>query len=170
MAVSRWRTRLSRTECSGALRSWLTESRSLTVRCQRMSSSFRVRVLHQGWGRALGDSQGGKVCLPVRDVLLECDGAPVIFAHTTLCTAAGGRLRRWLARLGERSLGSVLFRHPGFRRGALEYLRLNAQQPLFRQALAGQQLPGALWARRSLHRLGREALLVTEVFLPALGD
>jgi chorismate-pyruvate lyase len=53
----------------------------------------------------------------VREVVLECDGVPVIFAHTTLSTAANGRLTRWMAALGSRSLGSLLFTYPGFRRG-----------------------------------------------------
>jgi chorismate--pyruvate lyase len=34
------------------LRSWLTEPDSLTARCQRASSSFRVRLLRFGKGGA----------------------------------------------------------------------------------------------------------------------
>ena len=104
----------------------------------------------------------------VRDVLLECDGIPVIFAHTTLSTASRGRLTRWLARLGSRSLGSLLFSHPGFRRGAIEFCHLDAQHPLSRRVAALGFDTSLLWARRSRHTLGHQSVLVTEVFLPGI--
>jgi len=73
-----------------------------------------------------------------------------------------------LSRLGSRSLGSLLFSWPGFRRGAIEYCRLDARHPLFRRAAVHGGSGKYLWARRSLHRLGRQEVLVTEVFLPAI--
>ncbi len=105
----------------------------------------------------------------VREVLLECDGIPVIFAHTTLSTATNGPLSRWMARLGERSLGSLLFSFPGFERGGIEFLRLDARHPLYRRAIAYAGMPATtLWARRSRHSYRGQAVLVTEVFLPAI--
>ena len=104
----------------------------------------------------------------VREVLLECDGRPVIFAHTTLSTAANGRLSRWMSGLGNRSLGSLLFAYPGFRREAIEYLRLDRRHPLYQRAAAVADVGDYLWARRSLHRLDIQRVLVTEVFLPAI--
>jgi chorismate--pyruvate lyase len=81
---------------------------------------------------------------------------------------ARGLLSHWLAGLGVRSLGSLLFAHPGFVRGEIEYLRLDSRHPLF-QRVARIALPEeTLWARRSLHQLGKQAVLVTEVFLPAI--
>ncbi len=154
------------------LRSWLTEPASLTARCQRASEAFRVRLLRFGKGKALADeSAGGQVGRErawVREVVLECDGTPVIFAHTTLSTTSNGRLTRWMARLGNRSLGSLLFSYPGFARQGIEYLRLDVRHPLHHRATALCGPTGALWARRSLHRLGRQQVLVTEVFLPAI--
>lgn len=150
------------------LHSWLTEPASLTARCQRQCADFRVRLLAQRKGHSLADEGGGRTLVQVREVILECDGIPVIFAHTTLSTAANGRLTRWLARLGTRSLGSLLFTFPGFQRGPIEYRRLDKRHPLFRRAvhLAGDAKH--LWARRSWHRLGGQRVLVTEVFLPAI--
>ena len=104
----------------------------------------------------------------VREVVLECDGVPVIFAHSVLSTALNGRLTRWLAGLGSRSLGSLLFSFPGFKRGQLEFLRLDARHPLYRLAAPWAAGAPQLWARRSEHRLGRQVLCVTEVFLPAI--
>ena len=101
-------------------------------------------------------------------VLLECDGVPVIFAHSVLSTVSNGRLTRWLAGLGSRSLGSLLFSFPGFKRGQLDFLRLDVRHPLYRLAAPWAAGAPQLWARRSEHCLGRQVLCVTEVFLPAI--
>lgn len=172
MKRSKWRARLDSGACDPLLRSWLTEPDSLTARCQRGCADFRVRLLRFGKGRPLADeSAGGKVgrgLAWVREVALECDGRPVIFAHTTLSAATRGRLGRWMAGLGNRSLGSLLFTCPGFERGAIEFLRLDARHPLYRRAAALGEVGPRLWARRSLHRLDNQPVLVTEVFLPAI--
>jgi chorismate--pyruvate lyase len=181
MSCFDWRTRLPGRGISPVLRSWLTEPGSLTARCQALCSHFSVQLLHYGFARPLADEGGGRSRLKVREVLLACDGVPVIFAHTTLCTVAlsnhpagqsRGRLSRWLARLGSRSLGSLLFAHPGFTRGEIEYCRLDARHSLF-QRVTGRlgnlgQPSGPLWARRSRHSLGGQTVMVTEVFLPAI--
>lgn len=173
MKRSKWRAHLDGGACDPHLRSWLTEPDSLTARCQRACADFRVRLLSFGKGRALADEsaggEAGRGLAWVREVALECDGRPVIFAHTTLATVAPGRLSRWMAGLGNRSLGSLLFSYPGFERGAIEFLRLDARHPLYRRAAALGPVGPSLWARRSLHRLGRQQVLVTEVFLPAIG-
>lgn len=172
MKVADWRTTLPRREDNRALRSWLTEPGSLTARLQARCARFGVRLLRQGGQQAWRDESvpaaNPRRRWPVREVLLECDGVPVIFAHTLLSTAARGPLSLWLARLGGRSLGSLLFRHPGFVRGPIEYRRLDRRHPLYRQAARFSTLPPVLWARRSRHRLGAQEVLVTEVFLPAL--
>jgi chorismate--pyruvate lyase len=172
MKRNRWRTRLPRWVCEAGLASWLVETGSLTARCIRLSRSFRVRLLYSGPGRPLADEglalPGSGAPARVREVLLECDGVPVIFAHTTLAAAGKGRLGRWLAGLGSRSLGSLLFAHPGFRRGPIEFLRLDSRHELYRRAAPFAEAAGRLWARRSWHELDGERVLVTEVFLPAV--
>lgn len=168
MQSARWRASLAARPTDPVLRSWLTEPHSLTARCQRRCRHFAVRLLAYGRARPLAD-EGGARRVRVREVLLECDGVPVIFAHTTLSTAARGRLSRWLGRLGSRSLGSLLFAYPGFRRGPIEFCRLDARDPLYRRAVAFAPLAGPLWARRSRHWLDGQPVLVTEVFLPAIG-
>ncbi|MBS1140219.1 MAG: chorismate lyase [Proteobacteria bacterium] len=172
MKRSKWRTHFAGAHCDPILRSWLTEQGSLTARCQRASSSFRVRLLRYGKGRALADEavegKVGRHPAWVREVVLECDGVPVIFAHTTLSTAHSGRMTRWMAGLGSRSLGSLLFAYPGFKRGGIEFLRIDERHPLYRRAEALGPQGKSLWARRSLHRLGRQQVLVTEVFLAGI--
>ncbi len=173
MKRSNWRPRLAgrpQSLLSPILRSWLTEPGSLTARCLRSSRHFSVRLLRFGKGRALADEAVDGGCdgalAWVREVVLSCDGKPVIFAHTTLAASGNGRLTRWMARLGSRSLGSLLFAYPGFARGRIEFLRLDDRHPLYRRAAALCSPPRHLWARRSLHRLNGQQVLVTEVFLP----
>ena len=168
MTTSHWQPLFAGRVENRVLRGWLTEPGSLTARCQAASRDFRVRLLRYGKARPLADESPGQRNAWVREVILECDGVPVIFAHTTLSTATNGRLTRWLSRLGSRSLGSLLFSWPGFQRGAIEYCRLDARHPLFRRAAAHGEHEKYLWARRSRHRLGGQQVLVTEVFLPAI--
>lgn len=154
------------------LRSWLLEPGSLTARCQRASTTFRVRVLSMTGDLSLMAPHGRPARPRVisREVLLECDGTPVIFAHTELAPRPRGRLSRWLARLGSRSLGSLLFAHPAFRRGVIEVCRLRAGDALYVRACAAAGVQGCptLWARRSRHHLAVQSVVVTEVFLPAI--
>ena len=169
MAGSQWRRQLLGGPSDGVLRDWLTEPGSLTTRCQKVCQRFRVHLVRYGKGRPLAEDRPCRARAWVREVVLECDGVPVIFAHTTLSTATGGRLSRWLAGLGNRSLGSLLFTYPGFRRGAIEYCRLDRRHPLFRRAASWlDDDVASLWARRSVHCLGGQQVLVTEVFLPAI--
>ena len=172
MKCSLWRARLTGRSPDPVLRSWLTEPDSLTARCQHACDHFRVRLLSYGKGQALADEAmglgGGRNRVWGREVTLECDGRPVIFAHTTLSTVVNGRLSRWMAGLGHRSLGSLLFAHPGFKRGPIQYLRLDHRHPLYRRAASLGEVSEYLWARRSLHCLGAQQVLVTEVFLPGI--
>lgn len=169
----RWRACLPGVALDPALRDWLREPGSLTARLQRQGT-FQLQLLRQCRGRAHAD-EFSAVGVPargrcwLREVLLHRDGRPVIFAHTVLPAAPRGVLCRWLARLGGRSLGSLLFAHPGFRRGALSYARIDAHHPLHARAAAalGVQVPYFL-ARRCVHRFGRQSVLVTEVFSPAI--
>ncbi len=165
--MGRWLPYLARD--AGPMASWLREPGSLTARCQHACKEFRVRLLSCRKERSLVGAPVRRGLVRTREVLLECDGTPVIFAHTEISSAQRGRLTRWLQRLGTRSLGSLLFSHPGFERGALEFRRLDVRHALFRRAIAATDCDcRQLWARRSLHRLGRQSVLVTEVFLPAL--
>lgn len=166
-----WRQALPQLRQDQSLRSWLAETGSLTARLQAQCVSFRVRLLSNALEKPLSDEgilSASRRKLQVREVMLECDGQPVIFAHTVLSTATGGRLSLWLARLGSRSLGSLLFSHPGFVRGPIEYCRLDARHRLYQRAATCAAVPAVLWARRSRHRLGQQVVMVTEVFLPAI--
>jgi chorismate--pyruvate lyase len=166
------------------MRDWLTTPGSLTARLVRHSQSFRVQRLHQRSAICLPD-EARAIGLPrpervwEREVLLCCDGVPVVFAHTvvpTSCTASDWPL---FSALGERSLGSTLFYDPLVLRGPLEFARIRAGHPLTRRALAalGGTAAAAMvqagthfHARRCVYRRHQGLLLVTEVFLPTVLD
>jgi len=178
-----------------SLRRWLADDGSLTRRLKAACRQFRVIRLAQGRGgvcidevdciqpvthqagRGQGSGRGGprRLGFLVREVLLECDGLPTVFAHSVIDAAALRGRWRWLAGLGTRPLGEALFRDPQVRRGALAFRQLRAPDARYRAAAAqlaarGQAAPAALWARRSVFRAGGRQLLVTEVFLPAMAS
>jgi chorismate lyase len=138
--------------------------------------AFRVSPLKQQRALCLADEHAA-IALPrrlkvwERDVLLECDGQPMVYAHTVV--PADDTTNDWpfFRSLGTRSLGSALFSDPLIRRGQLQYARLPVNHPLMRRAVAvlgADALRYPVYARRCLYRRKRGHLLVTEVFLPSI--
>ncbi len=171
-----WRKRVLRTPENTHARPWLADRGSLTARLQTLGV-FSLARLSQGLAKPTRDEARALHLKPKqlarsREVVLFCDGQPVVFAHTILPRQPRGPLTRWLARLGNRSLGALLFSHPGFQRGPLSARRLDRRDPLYRPAREALQLAGTapttLWARRSSFTFGKQSVLVTEVFSPDL--
>lgn len=171
-----WHSRLLRSADNASFLPWLHDRGSLTARLEDRGH-FAVRVLRQGLGQPTADEAvalGLERNAPawVREVALSCDERIVIFAHTVLPCRPRGPLALWLARLGNRSLGALLFAHAGFKRGTMTFKRLDRRHALFLPALTalqiGDRLPGTLWARRSPFGFGGQSVLVTEVFSPLL--
>lgn len=157
------------------LRPWLLDTGSLTQRLIHCChGQFRLEVLSQGWGYPqLNEARA--LALPlrrralIRQVYLLCDETPWVFARTVIPERSlRGRQRR-LKRLGNRPLGAVLFADPSMRRSPMELTRIDHGQRLFRRAVGKSGSPSTtIWGRRSLFRLGRSPLLVSEIFLPEL--
>lgn len=158
------------------MRHWLTDRVSLTVKLAAHCQQFRVQRLHQRRGMVLADEYcelglTRRIGVQEREVLLRCDGAPVVFAHTVVPLHASATDWPFFGNLGERSLGFTLFCDPQVVRGELEYARLRAGHPLWQRAAAAvgcANFSQPLLARRCLFRRRNGTLLVTEVFLPAL--
>ena len=159
------------------LRAWLTEADSLTARLIAHSTHFRVRRIRQSDGMVGRDEQRilqipRRVLVHQRDVVLECDGRPVIFAQS--CVPFSATASDWpiFSRLGERSLGSILFGDPLVQRGPLQFARVPSRHPLFiqLQSALGSQSDVTLFARRCLYRRRHGVLLVSEIFLPCILD
>jgi chorismate--pyruvate lyase len=155
------------------LRSWLLEDGSLTRRLRAIcGSTFGLELLSSTWGRPLPDECrllalpcGGRAL--VRQVRLLCSGRPVVYARSVIPGPSLVGTNRRLARLGRRPLAEVLFAPGAAGRGPLEIAELAPGHPLYTMA-GGAGEGGSLWARRSLFFPARKALLVTEVFLPAV--
>ena len=175
---ARWHRHVNAVAPGAAMRAWLTAGGSLTARLVAHSAAFRVQRLHQrsalclaDEAQAIGMARPGRVW--EREVLLRCDGKPVVFAHTVVPLSDSASDWPLFGALGERSLGSTLFYDPLVRRGELEFARLRAGHPLAqraRAALGDQDGHSIYHARRCLYRRHQGTLLVTEVFLPAVID
>ena len=159
---------------AGRYRPWLTDAGSLTARVKARCSDFSVRVLFQGSRRPDRDErfvfpQHGRARVLVREVFLCCGDTPVVFAHTVLDPDDLCGVWRSVAKLGNRPLGAALFADPRIHRHPLRTRKLNGHHELRRRLERYRaQLPGALWARRSLFHLHDSPILVTEVFLPEI--
>ncbi|SDH54491.1 MULTISPECIES: chorismate lyase [unclassified Nitrosomonas] len=156
------------------IRWWLLHRDSLTRLIQQRCSKFSVDPLFQSLAPACTDElvmmnlRRGELAL-VREVYLYCGDIPVVFAHSVVARKHLQSAWRGLSRLGNRSLGTMLFTNPMIKRAEFGYKQLNIHHPLFKRACQRLQTPPtSLWARRSLFTLQGQPILVTEVFLPAI--
>lgn len=154
---------------------WLYDAASLTKRLKQASSGrFQVRILSQVWQRpmrcerqllGLGDRQFALV----RQVYLLCDEQVVVFARTVLPGPLLKSRYRYLARLGGKPLGEVLFRDKSMRRSEVQLTQILPEHEIFSLVMRGSaESSVSLWGRRSLFQLGGQPLLVSEVFVPPL--
>ena len=175
---ARWLAHPDGVGAGAAMRDWLTTSGSLTARLIAHSRQFRVQKLRQAGNLCLAD-EARAIGLPrpervwEREVLLRCDGEPVVFAHTVVPMSATATDWPLFSALGERSLGTTLFYDPLVQRGQLEFARIRPGHPLLarlRAALKGDgpRSDTVYYARRCIYRRRQGLLLVTEVFLPAV--
>jgi chorismate--pyruvate lyase len=172
--VKHWRS-LARGNLPPGLRAWLAHAGSLTARLVACCDSFELRLLRQGPGRCLPDQRAipglAARCMIEREVLLCCDGLPVVYAQT-VTPRDSAFAWPFLAGLGRKSLGSILFADAGIERGELRHALLPAAHPLAQRARRHAAWPGreggGIHARRRLFRRGPGLLLVTELFLPAV--
>nr|WP_290825378.1 chorismate lyase [Halomonas sp.] len=157
---------------------WVASTDSLTARLMMAGGDkqFRVRVLRQGVGWPLPDEAqalgiGPKRYAWLREVALCLDETPWVVARSVapLTQLKGQRLER----LGERSLGSWLFRQPGLVRGPLEVTTHSPHVVNINHADKH-----SLWGRRSVFQHGCRhgckhgglSLLVQEYFLRTMAD
>lgn len=154
---------------------WIFEQGSLTRRLQeRYGESFRVNLLSQSWERPFAEEARQLKLGPgrqaiVREVALEANDQPLIYARSVIPARTLQGADRRLAHLGNRPLGHILFSDPRLHRIELELARTGPaswQPGLLPITDSGA---AACWGRRSLYSLGgRHTLLVAEFFLPAL--
>jgi chorismate--pyruvate lyase len=168
-------SRLRRARVPAHYLPWLLDTDSLTRRLvHACPARFSVRVVDQRRAQPLFEESaalglGRSTLALVRQVQLRCAEIPWVCARTVIPHSTLTGPRRRLARLGNRSLGAVLFADPTLARGEVEVARLDASSRLFALVTSGlPKRPAELWGRRSLFRLGGRPLLVSEFFLPAI--
>jgi chorismate--pyruvate lyase len=179
---ARWLAHPDGVHAGAAMRDWLTTPGSLTARLIAHSRQFRVQKLRQQGNLCLADEAGAiGLARPrrvwEREVLLRCDGKPVVYGHTVVPMSATAHDWPLFSALGERSLGTTLFYDPLVQRGQLEFARIRPGHPLLARvhaALGGEGQGGrsdtVYYARRCVYRRRQGLLMVTEVFLPAVLD
>ena len=159
---------------AGPYRPWLTDRGSLTARIASRCSALRVQLLFQGLRRPDRDerfvfSHRGRARVVVREVLLVCNGMPVVFAHTVFDPAGLRGPWRSVEKLGTRPLGAALFADARIRRYPLRQRKIGRHHELHRRLSSiVPTVPRTLWARRSLFALNNSPILVTELFLPEI--
>jgi len=154
---------------------WLFDQGSLTrkilLSCE---NEFRVEVLSQQWQRPMLNEALRLNVHPehralIREVLLYCGNTPWVFARSVLPRKTLSGRRRFIGKLGSRSLGEILFSDPTVQRDALEVAEIKKGQRMFKCATALlAQMPESVWGRRSVFYLHKKPLLVNEVFLPSI--
>ena len=164
-------------------RRWLAAPGSLSRHLAALGPDYRVRPLREGGLRLLPVEGAGLGRARAwrhwgREVLLSVEGQPLVFARSLTPARAVQGPWRALRRLGTRPLADLLFGARPAHREVLPPLRLPPASPWHsrvRRALRAQPAApvprlGALWMRRALFtpRRGGPALMVQEVFLPAI--
>lgn len=154
------------------LRSWLTNSHSMTTRLIEHFSDFKIEVLHTGLSKIHID-EAKLIGIPpqhlayTREVFLCNQSEPLIYAHSVTHPRWLKTHYTWLNRQGKHSLGSTLFANPLIQRSPISVAKIGPYHPLYRKIQHHIFWhPPYLWARRSCFLYHQAPLLVTEVFLP----
>jgi chorismate--pyruvate lyase len=151
-------------------RIWLTDNGSLTG--QLIASGrgeFSVQRLYQGWEvplpseRRLLDLPSRQLSL-IREVALLLGSDTVVFARSIfpISSLVGGLAH--LRRLQSKSLGAILFKHPGMHRHPFELALMPGSSDYLPKGL---QQTNPAWGRRSRFEIEGKKLMVSEVFLEA---
>jgi len=160
--------------CSATLppgtRNWLTDDGSLTARLSSLGrGEFRVQRLSQQWAVPLGSErrllgEAPRQLALVREVALWLGDHPVVFARSVFPVSSLTGSLGHLKRLQNKSLGAILFRHPGMQRSPFELAYMRGDCDYLPPGLR-QERPA--WGRRSRFDIAGNGLLVSEVFLQA---
>lgn len=150
-------------------KSWLFDKRSLTARLiNHCDGKFSVKVLSVCRGTPLPDEIKAlnltmRSRAIIRQVLLLCDGQPLVYARTIIPISSLRGPLRGVVLLGNKSLGAILFADKSMRRLPVEAALVSRYQGHIPLPVAEP-----IWGRRSVFILKQRSVLVNEFFLPAL--
>ena len=156
---------------------WLFDPASLTARLiNACDGQFRVRVMSQSWGTPLWNESKRlgmreRQAALIREVFLYCDDQAWVFARTVIPRTTLSGKEKYLANLGSKPLGAVLFADPNMRRDQFEVTCLREGDLLYAHAnQLTNSKPTEIWGRRSGFYLSDKPLLVNEIFLPSIAQ
>lgn len=151
-----------------ALADWLLSRESLTQKLKQCCQQFEVIVLGEQWITANPlEWHGPEQKLWLREVLLQLDGTPWVFART-LMSPDLLKQQQQLEQLGQRPLGELLFSGELFTAGEIDICHITPPSAMSELASALKQTaPTPLWGRRRHFSCQQLPLIVAEVFLPA---
>lgn len=150
------------------LKDWLLSEGSLTQKLKLCCDQFEVIVLGEQWITAdPREWHGPEQQLWLREVLLQLDGIPWVFART-LMSPQLLKQQQQLEQLGQRPLGELLFSDLNFVAGDIDICHIAAPSAVSDLATALKQTASTpLWGRRRHFSYQQHPLIVAEVFLPA---
>lgn len=147
---------------------WLLEKGSLTAKLIAESDGhFSVQRISQSWQVPHADERRALNLAPrekalIREVYLLCHGEPWVYARSVMPLQSLNGELRFLKKLHNTSLGSLLFKDPHLERGPFEIAKVKLPHPSIPVSCQS-----GILARRSVFKLYRQPLLVAEYFLPA---
>ena len=155
--------------------SWLSDEGSLTRRMKAYCpEQFSVALLAEEWvlpdqseSILLGIPMSQRVLL--RQVHLKCDQSLCVYARSVIPLSTLQGKHRRLQYLGTKPLGEYLFASPNLERSKVEWSKLTPSSNLYQIAIPDKTAAKQdIWGRRSLFKIDKKPLLVSEFFLPVL--
>lgn len=143
----------------GSLTQYLRQRGGVTV-AKRQQSWALPRIDEQ---RLIATSKSQQFAL-IREVSLQVDGVPWVFARSVLPADTLNGSNRFLRHWDSRPLGEFLFKHKGCTRGDFEFTLISGSHKSIPPDLRSEN---PLWGRRSLFFLNSKPLCVAEFYLPA---
>lgn len=137
-------------------RDWLTDPSSLTKKLSHHCQQFNVDLIGQYWQQAeKNENHFDGQPTWVREVYLQCDHAPVIFARSFFPKSLIDAKITDIENLGNTPLGHILFD------------QCNAKPSEFEFSLICHNGENQ-WSRRRYFTIDQYQCLVTEIFLPEI--
>lgn len=168
-----WRHSPKLTELPMKLGEWILHADSFMDRLREYGANKpQVQLLRQTWQfPSLSEKRilqmTNRAYALIREVLIYSEGKKWMYARTVFPKKTLSGKDQSLARLKNRSLGSVLFKDPTIQRDPFDVVCLSNEMPFYHYVLEQAKITAnELWARRSRFVLHNNPLLLTEVFLP----
>jgi chorismate--pyruvate lyase len=154
---------------------WLTHASSLTEKLQHQAGEAKLEVLRQDWNRpnwwdrhALGLTSAAFVLH--REILMHADRQVCWYARTIIPKQAYEANSEFFEKLGEKSLGVIIFNSPNVQRHELFYYPITPLTLEYHWLNSDyvEQCP-QLWARLSSFSIDKNAVFfLVEILLPGL--